>query len=150
MKNSVVLFFICVILYACNNQSEGKEPVDYFYQDIGGLGYKRIQLIKPYEAKMVSDSEWRIELQTTNLLELSIKKVNKINVTDSLIFIYAKGGTSIRDTLYNEGWFVIAPSKSIENGFGNERGYLEYLKVLHKYCLLYLIRIKSIKTFEKY
>src|ERR1700730_2536142 len=105
--NKKMSFLILILLTAaCNHQEKMKTETDDFYNNTGGLGFKRIPLIKPYEAKMASDSEWRVELETTDLLELSIKNVKEINVADSLICIFSKGGTSIRDTLYNQAWFV--------------------------------------------
>lgn len=127
MKITIILFFLSITFSRCHNQSNMKDKKDYFYKDIGGLGYKRIPLIKPYEAKMVSDSEWRIELQTTNLLELSINNVKEINIIDSIIFVYSKGSVSIKSNIYPEGWFVLIPSANQEMGFDKFTDYRDYL-----------------------
>lgn len=128
MNKKVVFLLLIIISVACNHDEKMKKETDDFYHDTGGFGYKRIPLIKPYEAKMVSDSEWRIRLETTDLLELSIKNVRGINIVDSMICIFSKGGTPIRDTLYNQAWFVIIPGISHEYGFSKMDDYAIFLK----------------------
>ena len=130
----IISFWIAGVL-GCNtteNSDSDKRinSMDPFYSDRGGFGtYLRIPLIKPYEAIKVSKEEWRIELQVTKeLLELSIHNVTEISVHDSVIFVYAKGGTSIRHIIYDEAWFVIIPSKNLEKGFTEKEQLLSYLK----------------------
>lgn len=114
-----------LLLFSCNSKTQNE---DYFYTDIGGLGIKRIPLIKPYEVKKVSENEWRIELQTDQLLELSIHNVKAVNIIDSAIIVHAKGEVSIKGVTYVEGWFVIIPSSEIEEGFSNESEFFSYLR----------------------
>jgi hypothetical protein len=132
MKNGLIYLNLILTLLSCNpfkkHNSNIDEPVDPFYTDRGGFGtYLRVPLIKPYEAIKVSDNEWRIELQTTQLLELSIHNVRDINVIDSVIIVYAKGDVSIKDIKYNEAWFVIVPSWNTEKGFDKKEAFLSYL-----------------------
>jgi hypothetical protein len=133
MKSLLFSFYIIFILMCCNpfkKEDPGKEytPVDVFYTDRGGYGtYPRIPLIKPYEAIKISDNEWRVELHTTDLLELSIHNVHNVNVIDSLIILYARGEISIKDIKYDEAWFVIDPSKNSEKGFDKKDKFLSYL-----------------------
>ena len=121
-----ILFLIMLI--SCTNSKKRKIKKDSFYTDYGGFGHKRIPLVKPYEAVKVSEDEWRVELQTTQLLELSIHNVRALNVINDTIIIYAEGGeVSIKDTKYNEAWFVILPTEEIEKGFNKKEDFIAYL-----------------------
>lgn len=116
-----------LLIFSCNSKTQTKDE-DYFYSDIGGLSIKRIPLIKPYEVKKVTENEWRLELQTTRLLELSIHNIKAVNVIDSAIIVHAKGEVSIKGVRYKESWFVIIPSSEIEEGFSSETEFFSYLR----------------------
>jgi hypothetical protein len=118
----------CQFLLACKwGRQEKVKPQDSFYTDKGGLDLQRIPLIKPYEAKNWG-GDWRIELQTTQLLELSIHNIKEINVVDSLVLVYAKGKeVSIKDVKYEEAWFVLIPKENSENGFTNRNEFMQFL-----------------------
>jgi hypothetical protein len=137
MHKSKFIFFITIAFLSCNplgkNNQEIHTSMDAFYTDRGGGGtYLRIPLIKPYEAIKVSDNEWRIELQTTFLLELSIHNVQALNVIKNVIFIYAKGKeVSIRGVQYKEAWFVIIPHKQFEGGFDKREDFVKYLSSIN-------------------
>ncbi len=132
MKKELIFLNLILTLLSCNPfkkyNSNKDEPADPFYTDRGGFGtYLRIPLIKPYDAIKVSENEWRIELQTTQLLELSIHNVRDVNVIDSVIIVHAKGEVSIKDIKYNEAWFVIVPARNTEKGFDKKEEFLSYL-----------------------
>lgn len=125
--------FFLVSCNSINNDKAGtgKKMIDGFYTDIGGFGtYLRIPLIKPYEAKRITKDEWRIDLQTPQLLELSIHHVMGLNVINNVIIIYAEGEVSIRDVKYNEAWFVIIPEMKEEKGFEKKEDFDKYLSSL--------------------
>ena len=122
---SVNMLMGVLLLLSCNSKTQN-EHQDYFYTDIGG-GTKRIPLIKPYEVKKITENEWRLELQTTQLLELSIHNVKSVNIIDSVIVVHAMGDVSIKGITCSEGWFVILPSRKVEKGFASETEFFTYL-----------------------
>lgn len=93
-----------------------------FYGDKGGLGLKRIPLIKPYELIKVSSEEWRMNLQTSELLALSIHNIKSVNVTKEKILLFSDG-TEVRNIQYGKGWFIIDPIAQKEIFF---KEYKEY------------------------
>ena len=115
-----------LFLVSCKQKTDGKTK-DYFYSSGGGLGLKRVPLIKPYEAVMWAADDWRINFETPQLLELSIHNVKSVNVLDSVIILYASGDVSIRSVKYPEGWFVIIPNEKIEEGFEHKKDFLARL-----------------------
>lgn len=122
-----------VMLNSCHRSSKNNTTAekDAFYTDVGDFGsLSRIPLIKPYEAKLIHGNEWRIELETPQLLELSIQNVSAINVYNKMIFIYAKGSVSIKHIKYDEGWFIIIPEKNEEKGFYQKADFIRCLSEL--------------------
>lgn len=140
MKTNMRFLVLATMLYwlaSCNflgkRETKGNEELrqDAFYTDRGGFGtFLRVPLIKPYVVNKVSQGEWNIELQTPQLLELSIHNVQKVNVMDSIINVYAKGNVSLRGELKQEVWFVIIPGKQLEQGFEKRDDYVAYLQSL--------------------
>lgn len=127
MRLGLIIILLFTVFASCRYRKKNVKKEDYFYLNDGGLGFKRIPLIKPYEAKNEMPGEWRIKLQTPQLLELSIHHVKEINVIDSLILVHAKGEVSLRGARCHEAWFVLLPAVNIEEGFLKEEEFLSFL-----------------------
>ncbi|MCS3798756.1 hypothetical protein [Niastella sp. OAS944] len=127
MRVCLIIILLFNVFTSCNYRKRSVKKEDYFYLDDGGLDLKRIPLIKPYEAKNVLPGEWRIELQTPQLLELSIHHVKEISVIDSVILVHAKGEVSLGGHNCKEAWFVLLPGVSKEKGFLKEKDFLSFL-----------------------
>lgn len=127
MRLGLIIIMLFNVFASCRFGKKNENKEDYFYLDDGGLGFKRVPLIKPYEAKNVMPDEWRIELQTPQLLELSIHHVKEINVIDSLILVHAKGEVSLRGTRCQEAWFILLPAANMEKGFLKKEEFLSFL-----------------------
>lgn len=126
------LLIVLLASYSCKfieNERKVKGVIDSFYTDLGETGRARIPLIKPYELIKVSSVEWRLELQNSNLLTLSIHNVKGVDVQDSLILIYSDGGTEFLNIHHKKAWFIFEPGSGIEKGFDNEEKFSE---IFHK------------------
>lgn len=142
MRLSLMIILLFNVFASCRHGKKSEKKEDYFYLNDGGLGLKRIPLIKPYEAKNEMSDEWRIKLQTPQLLELSIHHVKEINVIDSLILVHAKGDVSLRGVKCQEAWFVLLPAVNMEKGFLKEDEFLSFLSERN----IKFLRLREINT----
>ncbi|UPK66733.1 hypothetical protein [Chitinophaga filiformis] len=129
MKNTfIVLSFTALLCFGCKQSGINKKNVDPFYSQDNVFDRLNIPLIKPYKLIKVDDTEWRLELQTTSLLTLSIHNVQGVDTAKGRIFIYSKGGTEVKNVQYNELWFVITPDSLLEQSFESHEAFKDALK----------------------
>jgi len=120
MKNIFIVVFLGVVwwfCFGCNQSKTKPKEADFFYLQNGLMDRFSIPLIKPYKLIKTSDTEWRLELQTTKLLALSIHNVEGVDIIAKKILIYSKGGTEVNNTRYDELWFIIDPASLQEQAF---------------------------------
>lgn len=122
----LVIIIISNFALSCNShkQKVNKSVDDTFYSDIGGYGLKRIPLVKPYELLKVSDDEWRLQLQKSDLLTLSIHNIKGIFVNGNFIAVYSEGGTEFLNKQYDSAWFLINADSSLEKGFERQQEFV--------------------------
>ena len=119
MKNTFIVLssiFLCCV--SCKPSGKKREN-DPFYSQNNVFDRLNIPLIKPYKLIKVDDNEWRLDLQTTNLLALSIHNVKGVDTAARKIFIYSRGGTEANNIQYDEAWFVIEPDSLKEQSFNS-------------------------------
>jgi hypothetical protein len=95
------------------------------------MDYVRFPLIYPYEVMNADfrDEKWIINLQNGVGTYLSVFMLEKVTVINDIILAqkeYTKTDLTREHPLI---WFVIIPSKHIEEGFSTE---IEFKKYLHK------------------
>lgn len=131
MRNPIQILVFCFFLTSCHFAKREKKNNDTFYTSSGGLlDRPRIPLLKPYELLRVNDNEWRMELQSPQLLTLSIHNVKGVSIKGQKIFIYSKGGTEVKNKNYDEVWFVIDPIAVSENALFTFKTYTDSLSKL--------------------
>lgn len=130
MKNILIALFsgfLWLISFGCNQSKAKLKEEDSFYLKNGLMDRLSIPLIKPYKLIKTSDTEWRLELQTTKLFALSIHNVQGVDIVKNKILIYSKGGTEVNNTQYNELWFIIDPASLQEQVFPSVKAFKEAL-----------------------
>lgn len=118
MKNVfIILSFAFSLCLGCQQPRTKIKNADPFYSQNSPFDRLSIPLIKPYKLIKVDDTEWRLELQTTSLLALSIHNVQGVDTVAGKILIYSKGGTEVNNVQYDELWFIIDPASLQERSF---------------------------------
>lgn len=123
-----ILFFSSCDRFKHNN---GNNKKDSFYTNTGGFDRPRIPLMKPYELLKVAENKWRLELQTPDLLTLSIHNVKGINVISDTIVVYSEGGTAFMNKQHNKAWFIIEVKENKERVFKNDTEFKNAIQ--HKF-----------------
>ncbi len=117
-----LLFFSTVLAcFSCQQRNN-------FETTRGGYDYIRIPFLKPYEAVQLNGSkEWNMNLYNESLTS-SVSNIKKINIVNNVILLYSTK-TLLNGTNAEKVWFIIIPSKKVEQGFVN---YYEFLTFLHQ------------------
>ncbi|KAA2238598.1 hypothetical protein F0L74_20455 [Chitinophaga agrisoli] len=126
----IILSFVFLVCLGCKHSKKTKSA-DPFYSKGNLFDRLNIPLIKPYKLIKVNDTEWRLELQTTSLLTLSIDNVQGVDTVARKIMIYFKGGTEVNNIQYNELWFIIDPASLSERSFNSYDGFNNALKKIN-------------------
>ena len=69
-----------------------------------------------------------MELQTQDLLAMSIHHVKGVNVILDKIIIYSEGGTEFMNKQHNKAWFIIDAQNNEENAFENYIAFIAAIK----------------------
>jgi hypothetical protein len=141
-----IFFFVSLLIFISCKSYKADDHRDPFYTD-PGFSQKRLPLLKPYDLKKISNTEWRMDLQTTQMLALSIHNVTGVNVTDSTILLQSQGGTDFNNLQDNECWFVIQYKKNMETGYSN---YHDYSKELSRLSILDTLLVSPDSTYDKF
>ena len=122
------LFLLLASLLACSQNS--KREVDEFYTEHGEWDSARIPFIKPYEALIVDEKHgWGMSLEALDGGTSSFFNIKKAAVENGFILAYT-GSTLMMGVEIKESWWVVSPSRKIEEGFSDEKQYWDYLKTL--------------------
>jgi len=125
--SALLLGFLWCFCFGCNQSKARLKEADSFYLKTGLMDRLSIPLIKPYKLIKISDTEWRLELQTTKLLALSIHNVQGVDIVKNKILIYSKGGTEVNNIQYDELWFIIDPASLSEQAFPSFKAFKKAL-----------------------
>ncbi|HTK03387.1 MAG TPA: hypothetical protein VL401_01295, partial [Alphaproteobacteria bacterium] len=100
-----------------------------FFTSMGGLDYRRIALIKPYQATSIDKNTWSIELFTNSVrYQTSINNIEDIAVINQKYIVTHSPNTLYAGNRVKELWFVITPETKIEKGFVDQDELQKYLK----------------------
>ncbi len=100
-----------------------------FFESPGGLDYKRIALIAPYQAIDIGDGRWSVALQTDSIRYYdSVNDITKLNVISGTVIVTYSSDTLFAGEHVSELWFVIIPGLNVERGFTERDEFLDYLK----------------------
>lgn len=129
MKRYLVYLFFLIFNFhfSCNYPKKKVNKKDNFYTKPGMFDRLRIPLIKPYDLIKVSDSEWQMDLQTTDLLTLGVDKVKGVAVFKNIILLYSRGGAEVKNKYADEWWFVIYADSRKETAFDNYKSFHDTL-----------------------
>jgi hypothetical protein len=131
----------CLLYLISNGFATGWQKVflvsrDPFYTGTSEYDdkFKRVPLIKPYEAISSEGGDWwNISLQNNHMFNSTdplsyydnISDVTKIAVEKGLIMGFTP--LSGKNSVVN--WFVLIPDKKIEMGFANKGDFLKYIQI---------------------
>lgn len=100
---------------------------DTFYTRRVGFDYIRIPLIKPYEAVLLNgQKEWIMNLRNEGPTS-SVINIKQIGVGNRVIVLHSEN-SNLNGTKVNEAWFVIIPTRHIEQGFETRAEFVKFLK----------------------
>ena len=122
------LFLLLASLSACSQNS--KREVDEFYTEHGEWDSARIPFIKPYEGVIVNEENgWVMNLEALKGGDSMLSHIRKATVFNGFILVHT-GSTLMMGVEIKESWWVVSPSRKIEEGFSDEKQYWDYLKTL--------------------
>ena len=122
------LFLLFASLSACSENS--KHKVDGFYTEHGEWDSARIPFIKPYEGVIVNEENgWVMNLKALKGGDSMLSHIRKATVFNGFILVHT-GSTLMMGVEIKESWWVVSPSRKIEEGFSDEKQYWDYLKML--------------------
>lgn len=136
-KVQTCLIFIVVttiFLFCANLFLQGQS--DPFYTDTGGWDSLRVPLIKPYYlVSLDKGASWSMRLHANPPSEstyyyLTIHDIRQLAVANNIIMLYTPYVEHNIDQSVGQKvlhWFVISPESNIEEGFGNEDEFLNYI-----------------------
>lgn len=118
--------YIAVLLFANVLYLASCRQTNTFNTRRGGFDYIRIPLIKPYEALLLNGKkEWGMNLYN-GALNSSIVNIKSVNIVNHAILLNSRN-TNLNGQKINEAWFVVIPSKHIEQGFASHKDYVKFL-----------------------
>ena len=123
----IFILFLVLVLESC--LSNNKNPHDDFYIRSSGWDYRRLPLIKPYQAISTDRETWIINIsEHSKLNQFSFSNVKKIAVIKDYFFVYCSDSTLFNGIRVKEAWFLVNPYKKTETGFLNKNDFDMYLK----------------------
>lgn len=98
-----------------------------FYSKTTGFDYRRLPLLKPYEAMSINQKTWSIKLQLHSLrYQPSINDITQLGISGEVIVSYSKD-TLLEGESVADAWFIIIPANSIERGFSDYASMTAFL-----------------------
>ena len=125
---SVAWWFGTGLLEIATASSHEQPSGTAFFESPGGLDYKRIALIEPYQAIDIGDGRWSVDLQTESIrYQDSVNDITKLNVISGTVIVTYSPDTLFAGEHVSDLWFVIIPDTKVESGFMGKGEFLDYL-----------------------
>jgi len=111
------LLLLFALLSACRQES--KHKVDEFYTEKGEWDSARIPFITPYEAVIFGKKDgWGMALHSLEGEGSMISHIRKATVVNGFVLVHTDS-ILLQGVEIKESWWVVSPSRKIENGFGD-------------------------------
>lgn len=133
MRFYIVFIAILLFMTSCNYGSKQDKQTDSFYAKSSGFDYRRLPLIKPYEAISTNKETWDVQFHVKGkkypeTYVTGVINVKKVAVQNGVLMLFTPDSNFITEGLPIYQWFVVIPEKQVEKGFETEQEFLDYLK----------------------